>query len=67
MAILLANGADIEAKDRITKSTPLHWAASDGNPIQYGADPTARAADGSTPPALARQFRPTLNEMMNQE
>ena len=140
MAILLANGADIEARDGVTVSTPLHWAGSSGSPraigllltngasleardsdqatplhhasvrnsadtvdqllkqgaytaaedrngetplhwaarhqtdpmvsellLQYGADPSVRGSNGTTPRALARQFRPILNDMMNRE
>jgi ankyrin repeat protein len=52
--ILLASGADIDARD-MQRQTPLHWAAQEGNRdaaellVQNGADQTVRDNGGKAP------------------
>ncbi len=54
--LLLANGAEVDAKDTDTyRETPLHWAASYESSaaaaflLANGADPNAKARGGTTP------------------
>ena len=61
ITLLLAQGADIEARSSYQR-TPLHWAAlSNAEPaitatlLERGADPTARTADGDTACDLANR------------
>ena len=65
MALLLDNGADIEATAD-AGSTPLHAAAAlNANPavvqtlLNYGADTEAREQDGMTPLHAAAAFNKT--------
>jgi ankyrin len=61
MALLLANGADVEQARTDNHVTALHVAAFQGHReivallLKHGADKTARATTGQRPMDLARQ------------
>jgi ankyrin repeat protein len=61
LAMLLARGADVHAKQQ-QDFTPLHGAASRGDVaiaellLAHGADRDARSADGMTPADVARKY-----------
>ncbi len=62
VAMLLAHGADVDARDDVFEETPLHWAVRRNRLhvvellIEYGADVNARSAHGDTPLSIATRY-----------